>query len=218
MAEAKAAAAAEAPAADAPEKKAPEKAKSDKNDADLDKKKRRRRRKRKVLLSLFLILLIIAGVVAAFYYTGVIKSLFELIGFEKPMAVMSTIEQEQRFQSWQKELEDWEFQLDKRELELEEEKKALSEREVAVASREENVKSFSAILTETDEERISVLERLGGIYDKMDVASAVAIIEKMYTVDEMAIIIYYMSDATAAAVLAEMTPSIATEIISMMIG
>ncbi len=215
MAEAKAAAVAAAPPAPA----APEKAKSDKSDSDvLDKKKRRRRRKRKVLLSLFLILLIIAGVIAAFYYTGVIKSLFELIGFEKPMAVLSGIEQEQRFQSWQKELEDWEFQLDKREQELEDEKKALSEREVAVAQREEEYKTFSALLKETDEERLAVLERLGGIYDKMDVTKAVGIIEEMYSVDEMAIIIYYMSDSTAASVLAEMTPSIAREIVSMMIG
>jgi flagellar motility protein MotE (MotC chaperone) len=211
MAEAKAAAAAAAPPAQAAAEKA-------QTDAELEKRKRKKRRKRKFILSLFLILLIIAGVIAAFYYTGVIKSLFELIGFEKPMAVMSGIEQEQRFQSWQKELEDWEFQLDKREQELEDEKKALSERETAVAQREENVKSFSAVLTETDEGRVAVLERLGEIYDKMDVKKAVATIEEMYTVDEMAIIIYYMSDETAAAVLAEMTPSVATQIVSMMIG
>ena len=64
-------------------------------------------------------------------------------------------------------------------------------------------------LSETE---LAEMQSLGQIYTAMEPATAAAIMAELYTVRDMATIIYYMREAAAAAVLAEFAPALAATI------
>jgi flagellar motility protein MotE (MotC chaperone) len=115
-------------------------------------------------------------------------------------------------------------QLNQRETELEEreskvakEKERLAELEKKLDDREKELdrKEWESVpiyrRPMTDEE-LEDMKSIGEIYARMQPADAAAILASLYSIDDMAAILYYMSEESSSAILAAMDRTVAAEI------
>lgn len=96
-----------------------------------------------------------------------------------------------------------EERLQKLKKELDERKKELDEQEIA------NRPIYLRPLTE---EELKNMKSISKVYSEMNPADAAEILASLYSIDDMAAILYYMAEDSSAAILAVMDRAIAVEI------
>lgn len=124
-------------------------------------------------------------------------------------------------------VEQKETELDQRESDLDTRESAVEEKETALDSSTstssstvtgvDNSDDFESMLSGLSDDKITEIKKLATIYSKMDATSAAGILAGMYSNDDIALIIYYMTPASAAEVLAKMDAELAASITTLVV-
>jgi flagellar motility protein MotE (MotC chaperone) len=134
----------------------------------------------------------------------------------------------------QTELDKKQAELDQRETDLNTRETALKEKESALTSTSttdststsstttsstdiQSSTDFESMLKALSDEKLTEIKKLATIYSKMDAAAAATVMEGMYSNDDIALIVYYMTPASAASVLAKMNATLAASITTLVV-
>jgi flagellar motility protein MotE (MotC chaperone) len=165
----------------------------------------------KVVLPIFFVLILIGFVtVSLLYNLFSARDLFfkTVYGMDPDYVAVEALEEQLALR---------EAQLDERESKVlsDEErlnglKEELDEREDELKRRElESLPIYHQPMTE---EALADLKAISGIYEQMQPTDAASILASLYSIDDMAAILYYMSEESSAAILSSMDRTIAVEI------
>ncbi len=175
------------------------------------------------LLAIVLILAIIAAVAAvSFNLGGAKQALATALGFttveqadaetsQQALAAQAEYQtQQENIKSSQESLSQKEGELNTRESELDAREQALSEREAEV--------SATVDAADQQAQRDAQLDSAAEIFAQMDPTSAAKAISGMDSVEDMAQILMRMPSEKAALIMEKMSSSLATQILSVMVG
>ena len=186
----------------------------------LDREKKPKKKKRKLPLIIFILVLLI--LIAAFLTAHLY---FDLFGWKEPM-----FEIMHRFDPGYVEIADREVAVTERELALEQLELTLSEREDAIIVKELQLQKRNTELNDLEKSRVPVyrppinesdreyMESVAKIYAGMEPENAASVMGNLYSIEDMAAIIYFMSTSKAAAILECMTPQRAAQITDQLIN
>lgn len=168
-----------------------------------------------------IILLMLIFFVAAFAF---VTMFFDLFGVRTGLfAFLHSLDPEYRnLEMYEVELDIKEANLDEREQKLIENEQKLVEREAALAKAEaelktqgtQNVPIYRGIISDQD---LADMKSISKIYASMPAESAAEIMASLYTVEDMAAIIYYMSESNAASILQVMEVWLAAQITDLLL-
>ena len=180
------------------------------------------KKKRKKKLLLFIIIFVLLVLIAAFLTAHLY---FDFFGWKEPMfEIMHNLDPDY------KDIGDREAALIDKESDLEQQELALTEREDAVLLKELANNKRETELNDLEKSRVPVyrppinetdreyMEGIAKIYANMEPENAASVMNNLYTLEDMAGIIYFMSAAKAAAILECMTPSRAAQITDHLIN
>ena len=189
-----------------------------KKKAERAKSGKKKKRKLPLLIIIFVLVLLIAAFLTAHLY-------FDFFGWKAPMfEIMHHLDPEYT------ELTDRESTLTDRETNAEQRELALAERESSLTTRELQLGQREANLAQSEKARVPVyrppindsdreyMESISKIYAGMEPANAASIMVKLYSVEDMAAIIYFMSTSKAAAILENVAPELAAQITDQLIN
>lgn len=181
------------------------------NGTKAEKKKRKKKGGKGILFVIMLLLLAIAFVVATF--------IFDLFGLRTQFfSFVHGLDPEYRS------VEVFKYELDEREKQLNELEASLAAQQQQLAEYSEELAEQEAYITDLElssnpvyrppvnEEDQAYMQNIGKIYAAMDAEAAAKIMVKLYSIEDMAAIIYYMPQAGAAAILEQMDAGTAADI------
>lgn len=179
-------------------------------------KRRKRRTKGILIITIIMFLLIIAGAVAL-YFLGFLDPLLPLVGMT-PRAEIVTFEQRQeQLIALEKALDLREQALVEREEKVEKKAQKLSILEDELEERENAPVDFNEKISKTDKESLDNLKKVSKICSTMEAEAAANVIIELGSVDEMALVVYFMSEEAAANVMAALPEMTAAKIMSLII-
>ncbi len=169
-----------------------------------------------VFIMLLLVLLALGGLVASVFFNwlGIRDTMIGMLGSLDPAYVTN----EERAAA----LELKSTELSEREATIASDEARLAQLEVDLQGEVAEQQAQQTELTplyrrNLPEDRILELQNLGSIYSKMDAASAAAILPELYTIADMATILFYMNQTVAAEVLAGIDADLAADITMQML-
>ena len=117
-------------------------------------------------------------------------------------------------------LEKREQSVSDREKAVKDEEEKLTEKEKELQTREENVGNgtFADTIAGFSDEHITQLQQLASVYSKMDAKTAAAALSKLSSVEDMAVVINYMKDENAAALMNNLDADPAAKITKTILG
>ena len=181
-----------------------------------------RESKKKSKLPLFIFILVLVLLLAAFITA---HFFFDLFGWKEPMFDMM-----HHLDPNYSEIADRESALDDRESKLEQRELSLTERESAIVVKELQVSTRETELAQLEKSRTPVyrppindsdreyMEGIAKIYAGMEPEKAASVMVNLYSVEDMAAIIYFMSTSKAAGILECVTPALAAQITDQLIN
>lgn len=179
-------------------------------------KRKKRRLKGILIIALIMFVLIIAGAITL-YFLGFLDPLLPLVGMT-PRAEIVTFEQRQeQLIAHEKALELREQAVSEREAKVEKKAQKLSELEDELEERENAPIDFNDKIAQTDEASLDNLKKVSKICNTMDAEAAAKVVMELGSVDEMALVVYFMSEEAAAELMAALPEMTAARIISLII-
>lgn len=170
-----------------------------------------------LILILFLMLLAIGLTFAVFRFDlfGIRAGFFEFAHNLDP-EYRATAIREAQLDEQQTALDELQATLDERQDSLDTRQQQLDEAEKALKNAQENLKT-EQIRTPiyrppVNDEDVAYMKNIGSIYSSMDPENAADILARLYTIEDMAAILYYMPQSNAAAIMELMDHDIAAEI------
>lgn len=165
------------------------------------KKGKKRRAKGVLIIAIIMLALIIAGGIAL-YFLGFLDPLLPLVGLT-PRAEKVTFEQRQeQLIALEKALELREQAVAEREEKVQKKEEKLIILEDELEERENAPIDFNEKILNTKEDQLANLKKVSKICDTMEPEEASKILLELGSVDEMALVIYFMSEGAAADILA----------------
>ena len=171
----------------------------------------------KFLLIIIIALVVIAAI--AVLVLGVMKNLFGIrnsmmnfLGSMDPNYV--TVEAQDAS------LKKREQSVTDREKAVKEQEDGLKDKEKELDTREKNVGNgtFAEYIAGFSNEHISQLQQLASVYSNMDAKAAAAALSKLGNVEDMAVVINYMKDQNAAALMNNLDADTAAKITEYILG
>lgn len=164
-----------------------------------------------IIFLFLLVLLLVAALVLSVYFdwlslrTRIIGTLSSL---DPEYVAVETLKGE--LDTLQAQLASREAKIESEEARLEGLKAELDERERGIEEDEYTaLPAFRGTLTD---EKLSEFRSLGKVYSAMDPESAAGIMSELYSISDMATIVYYMNSSSAAAVLQALDSDTAAQI------
>lgn len=197
-------------------KKAAEAAENTKTaDGKAEKGKRKKRRAKGIIIIAVIMLVLIIGGGITLYFLGFLDPLLPIVGLT-PRAEKVTFEQRQeQLIALEKSLELREQAVAEREEKVEKKAEKLSILEDELEERENAPVDFNEKILNTKEDQLENLKKVSGICDTMEPEEASKILLELDSVDEMALVIYFMSEGAAADVLALLPEMTAARILAL---
>ena len=179
-----------------------------------------KKKKSKLPLFIFIVvpILLLAAFLTAHFY-------LDFFGWKEPMFDMI-----HHLDPNFTELADREAALSDGEAKLEQRETALSERENSIAAKDLQLQTRESELLKAEKARVPVyrppvndsdkeyMESISKIYAGMEPEKAAEVMVNLYSVEDMAAIIYFMSTSKAATILEFMTPKLAAQITDQLIN
>ena len=187
------------------------------------KKAKKKKRKRRILIIVLVAVLII--LVAGFVFE---EMYFNYLGIRDKF-IDAVVQLDPAYGARQKNLDSREAELNKRQAELDTREADITKREtendkrtVDLDNREKTLKELEALPTATyrpklTDQEIAKMKSLSLVFAKMDPTSAAAILVSLVQPDDCAEIIYYMSERSAAPILAAMDPKFAATVTELLL-
>lgn len=170
----------------------------------------------KIAVSVFLILAVAGFLVISLMYNlfSVRDSLLKTAYSMDPDFVAAGQLRDQLAQK-ETELADRESKVSAEEQRLAELKKKLDERKKELDQRErESIPIYRRPMTEDE---LGDMKSIGKIYAEMQPEDAAAILISLYSTEDMAAVLYHMSEKSSAAILSAMDTTVAAEITDMLL-
>ena len=179
--------------------------------APTEKRKKKKGGVRALLATIIVLLALSTAIFFIFRYDlyGIRTSLFSFVHNLDP-SYQDDTDRSAELYTWELALSEREGRIATEETRLADQSKELGEREQAVTDREVNrVPVYRPPINEDD---VLYMQNIGKIYAAMDATAAADIMVRLYSVEDMAAIVYYMSQSAAAAILENMDPTVAANI------
>lgn len=183
---------------------------------DAGKKSKKKRSKGTTVIVLLILLLLVGGAVYAVYRIGLLDPVLVAVGMMPSQEELSMEEQQTRLDRLEEELELRESELTGRETDVTDREKAVKKREEDVEKREREQLSFAQVMAETTPERMETLKKVSAICNEMSAETAVGIVQNLVNTDEIALVIYHMTEENAAKLLALLPQATAAKVLSLM--
>lgn len=180
-------------------------------EADGKKKKRKKSKVAPFLILFFVILALLTVTYVTFYFNfwNVRTTVFTFVhGLDPDYRAIELREQE--LEVWEEKLEALNSQSITERNELASLEAQLKEKEAYLANQEASRKPIYR--PPVNEEDALYMQGIGKIYSSMEPENAAEIMTRLYTIQDMAAIIYYMSQASAGAIMECMDPDTAAAI------
>ncbi len=180
------------------------------------KKKKKKSRVLRIIIPLVIVLVVIGGLVAAVIFNlfSVQDMFFDTVYSLDPEYI-AVGELRAELDSWEAELTEKEEKLLKNEQRLEKLKDELDKRRTELDERE--VAIMPVYLRPLDEEELANMKSIGRVYSEMAPKDAAEILSSLYSVDDMAAILFYVPEKSSAAILAAMDTALAAEITDILL-
>ncbi len=180
---------------------------------------------------LAVIVILIGAFVAILYYSGKLTPLLEAAGLIKPAEAEAQMSAEE-LSAWEAELSERETKVGLKEEELKIKETELSEKEKELIVKENNLKifgqseqaereydqTFQEMIAGLTDEEIAYFKRMSSVYSKMEPAEAASVLVKLYDIQKIAAIIYYMQPSASAPILELMDEETAADITEMILN
>lgn len=188
-----------------------------------DRKKKKKNKDKKerrggtwILVLLVLILLIAAAVFAIFFFNLFkIPRMFYDFAHNLDPVYSGISDKEIALAAKESELKQLEEALDAFKLQLETTERTLKERENDIGSAE--VQTNPIYWPPVNEDDVAFMKNIGKIYAAMEPEIAADIMTRLYEVEDMAAIIYYMKQDSAASILENMNAVTAAQITNVLL-
>ena len=188
-----------------------------KKTAEKGAKDKKKKSKLPVVIFVFILLLLVAFLTAHFY--------LDLFGWKESMFdTMHNLDPKYS------EFIDREAALTSKEASIEQREIALVDKETSLSTREQQLTQREKELAQTEKSRVPVyrppindsdreyMESIAKIYASMEPENAASVMVNLYSTEDMAAIIYFMSTSKAAAILECLTPALAAQITDQLIN
>lgn len=185
------------------------------NTNEVEKKKKKSRALR-IIIPLFIVFVIVAGLAAALIFNlfSLQDMFFDTIYSLDPDYISVDVLRSE-LDRREAELNEKEEKLLKNEQRLEKLREELNKRKSELDERETAI--IPLYLRPLNEEELANMKSVGRIYSQMVPEEAAEILASLYSVDDMAAILYYMPEKSSAAILAAMDTALAAEITNVLI-
>lgn len=185
------------------------------NTNEVEKKKKKSRALR-IIIPLFIVFVIVAGLAAALIFNlfSLQDMFFDTIYSLDPDYISVDVLRSE-LDRREAELNEKEEKLLKNEQRLEKLREELNKRKSELDERETAI--IPLYLRPLNEEELANMKSVGRIYSQMAPEEAAEILASLYSVDDMAAILYYMPEKSSAAILAAMDTALAAEITNVLI-
>ena len=177
-------------------------------------KRRKRRAKGILIITIIMFVLIVAGAVAL-YFLGFLDPLLPLVGMTPRAEIVTFEKRQEQLIALEKALDLREQAVAEREEKVERKAQKLSELEDELEERENAPIDFNDKISQTDEARLDNLKKVSKICSTMEAEAAAKVLIELGSVDEMALVIYFMSEDAAADIMAALPEMTAARIMSL---
>lgn len=180
--------------------------------------KRNVKKKSKVKVFPILIVLVIIAAIAVLVL-GVMKNLFGIRN--SMMNFLGSMDPNYKtMEAQDASLKKREQSVTSREEAAKEQEEALKKKEDELKIREKNVGNgtFAEYIAGFSNEHISQLQQLASVYSNMDAKAAAAALSKLGNIEDMAVVINYMKDQNAAALMNNLDADTAAKITEYILG
>lgn len=175
-------------------------------------KKKRKNSKLKIFLVLLILFLALASavfIIMKFDFFGARAAFFQFVHNLDP--------EYQALSDMRQSLEEWEGNLTQIQEDLYARDQALDDMETGLLAREKELAEQEAgsnpvYRPPVNDEDVAYMKNIGKIYAEMEPKNAADIMAKLYSVEDMAAIIYYMPQTGAASILELMDAKVAAQI------
>jgi flagellar motility protein MotE (MotC chaperone) len=180
------------------------------------KQKKKKSRALRIIIPLVIVLIIIGGLAAALIFNlfSLQDMFFDTIYSLDP-EYKAVDELRAELDRWEAELYEKEEKLLKNEQRLEKLKEELDKRKTELDERE--IAIIPLYLRPLNEEELTNMKSIGMMYAKMAPEDAAEILASLYSIDDMAAILYYMPEKSSAAILAAMDTALAAQITDVLL-
>lgn len=200
--------------------KAPAKAdaRSDpKADAKAARKAKKKRSRKVLMLCLLIVAILLGGAGYALYRIGMLDPILVAVGMMPSPEELSIEERQSRLDKLEIEYAARGAALDEREEAVERREKSLRLREEEIERRESAQTSFVDVMTETSPEQLDALKKVSKICNQMSAEDAVGIVQNLANADEIALVVYHMTEEKAAQLLTLLPQVTAAKVLSLII-
>lgn len=178
----------------------------------------RKKSKKGLLIFLLIFLILIGGAGYALYRIGILDPVLVAVGMMPSPEELTIEERQSRLERQADELDARAAELDKREEDVERKEKSIRLREEDVQRRESELTSFTAVMESSSPEQLDALKKVSKICNQMEAEDAVGIVQNLANADEIALVIYYMTEEKAAQLLTLLPQATAAKVLSLIIS
>lgn len=179
-------------------------------------KKKKKKKALKIIIPIVIVIIILGGLAAALIYNlfSIRDLFFDTVYSLDPdyraaeEMIADVKKREAELKSREEKLKKDEQRLEMLQQELDERETELDEREIAI---------IPLYLKPLSDDELENMKSISRVYSEMTPEKAAEILASLYSVDDMAAILYYMPEKSSAAILAAMDKELAVEITDVLL-